>query len=159
MDSVDPDTWETYRNPDDPNTPSFRFSRYFNETCERVKPKLAGEWLKSLDTDTINDFIETFRDIDLMALDDSVGEADDVRKDMTDFLYLTILVWQWETGKKWDINLSDPDMHHLQVEYMFRFACLVQYEYLQRTGGKSREEQLERDNEKYQGRLSIFEEQ
>ena len=76
---------------------------------------------------------------------------------MVDLLYLTILLWQWETGKKWDINLSDSDKHHLQVEYMFRFATLVGYEYLQRHGGKSKDEQLERDNEHYHGKLSIFE--
>ena len=158
MDLIDPDTWETYSNPNDPDTPSFRFSRYFTETCDRVTTKTAGEWLKSLDRDTINDFVETFRDIDISGKDDKISFDDDTRKDMTDLLYLTLLIWQWETWKKWDVSLNDPDLHDLQVEYMFRFATLVQYEYLQRIGGKSKEELLERDHEQYQGKLSIFEE-
>ena len=157
MEFVDPETWESYTNPNDSNVPSFRFSRYFTETCDNVEPKLAGAWLRSLDLDTINDFCETFKDIDLQYKDDKIEEDHYTRKDMVDLLYLTILLWQWETGKKWDINLSDSDKHHLQVEYMFRFATLVGYEYLQRHGGKSKDEQLERDNEHYHGKLSIFE--
>ena len=154
MDMIDQNTWETYHDPDDINTPSFRFSSYFTETCNNITTKIAGEWLKSLDTDTINDFVETFRNIDTMSLNDGNHYT---RKDMTDILYLTVLIWQWETGKTWDINLVDSDRHHLQVEYCFRLATLIQYEYLQRHGGKSKDEMLERDHEQHHGKLSIFE--
>lgn len=157
-DLVDPGTWEDNQNLVDPNTPSFRFSRYFTETCDRATTKTAGEWLKVLDTDTINDFIQTFQALDAMGNDDNIDENHFTRKDMSDLLYLTLLIWNWETGKEWNVNLFDEEKHHLHVEYLWRFASLAHYEFLQRHGGKSKDERLERDQAQYQGRLAIFEE-
>ena len=107
-DMIDSNTWEEFKKPEDPNSPSFRFSRYFEETCDKVtEDKTAGAWLKSLDTDTINDFYETLNRLDEMSGADDIDENHDIRKDLTDLLYLTTLIWQWETGKTWDVNLSD----------------------------------------------------
>lgn len=155
---ITPDIWEEFQNPDDPNTPSFRFSCFFTETCDKViGDKTAGAWLKILDTDTINDFYETYKRLDDMSGADDIDENHDTRKDLTDLLYLTILLWQWETGKTWDINLSDDDKNHLHVEYQFRLASLVHYEFLQRHGGTSKDERLERDEAQHHGLLSIYE--
>lgn len=155
-DLVDPDTWEANRAPDDANTPSFRFSRYFTETSERVTPKVTGAWLKTLDLDTIKDFCETFRDIDAAGQDDKIDSDDETRKDMADLLYLVVLLWQWETGKAWDINLADSEAHHLQVEYLFRLARLVQFELLQKMKITSADDTLERDDAQHHGKLTIY---
>lgn len=70
-DLPDPNTWQSYQTPDDSDVPSFRFSQFFNETYQNVTPKLAGAWLKVLDTDTIKDFCETFLAIDKAGVNDN----------------------------------------------------------------------------------------
>ena len=83
--------------------------------------------------------------------------SSEIRKDMADLLYLTLLIWQWETGKKWKLDLNDENATHLNVEYMFRLAGLIHFEFLQRIGSKSKDNRLEDDNTQYGGKLTIFE--
>lgn len=158
-DLIDPDKWEEfqYLNDDGNVTPSFRFSRYFHDTCDNVTPKMVGIWLRYVDLDTIDFFMETLRRVDEKGRDDSVSENDETRQDMADLLYLTMLMWQWETGKKWKMDVNDVEAAHLNAEYMFRLAGLIQYEYLQRHGGKSKDNRLEDDEAQYHGKLTIFE--
>lgn len=156
-DLVDPDTFEENHAANDPDTPSFRFSQFFVETHTNVAPKLAGAWLKVLDKDTLLDFCETFMAIDKSGADDNIGPNDFTRKDLADLIYLTMLVWQWETGRTWNVSLTDEDVHHRHIEYLYRFAQLVQFEYMQRLGMKSPDEVLERDDAQHHGKLSIFE--
>jgi hypothetical protein len=136
--------------------PSFRFSRYFSETCEQVTPRLFGEWLKTVDADTINFMISTIKEIDESGMNDSEGSDSESRRDLADMLYLTLLVYQWEKGKPYQVDDSNLDRVHLNVEYMYRLCSLIQFEYIVRYCGESKDRVLERDNEKYKGQLTIF---
>ena len=159
-DYIDPETFAAYGNPDSPNSPSFRFSKYFTETSQIMPKKLAGEWLKTLDTDTINDFYFTLKKIDEKATSSSPDsqsiEDKELFRDMADLLYLTILIWQWETDQSWDSGMHDPIKDYKHVEYQYRLASLIQYEYLQRHSGKSPDERLENDQKRNKGRLAIL---
>lgn len=44
----------------------------------------------------------------------------------------------------------------LGAEYLFRLASLLQFEYNVRNGIESADKILEQDNEKYDGRMAIF---
>lgn len=154
---IDPATWEDNQDFSNPDTPSFRFSRYFAETCDRAVEKIAGEWLKILDYDTLKDFCETLLTIDNMANKNSLNEDNSTRKDLNDLLYLTLLIWQWEKGTKIDIETMIEDDYHLNVEYLFRLARLIQFEFFKRNGeGKEAFEILSQDDAQYHGKLSIF---
>jgi hypothetical protein len=150
----DPDAWQSLS--DSSDAPSFRFSQFFKETCDQVPSKIAGDWFATLDRDTVKDFCETFLAIDQAGQSDNVDSDHPTRKDLADLLYLTILIWQWETGKIWDIKNADLNMMHCHVEYLYRLARLAQFEYLKRVGEKSPDEILERDDAQHHGRLSIF---
>lgn len=101
----------------------------------------------------------------MITVNDNVSSNDFTRKDLADLLYLVMLIWQWETGKTWEISFTDTDIHHRHVEYLFRLARLVQFEYIQRLNVTSLEEVnvtspdevLERDDALHHGKLSIFE--
>ena len=41
-----------------------RFSTFFEETCHRSESNIAGDWIKNLSNDVLNDFISTLRKID-----------------------------------------------------------------------------------------------
>lgn len=156
-DLIDPETWQANSNPNDPDTPSFTFSVYFQETSNNVIPKIAGAWLRFIDRDTINMLFETLQYLDKTANIDEAGSSLQSRKDMADLLYLTQLIWQWETDKAWICDPSDVDKVHLHVEYFWRLASLIHYEYLQRNCSKSKDGMLEEDNAKHNGKLTILE--
>jgi len=154
--TIDLETFANYGDPDSPTSPSFRFSKYFNETTQNIPNKLCGEWLKKLDKDTINDFYSTLKKIDDKYSDGTIGEDKDLMRDLADILYLTLLIWQWETGEIWDVNIHEPIKDYKHVEYQYRLASLIQFEYLQRHGGKSPDERLEKDNVRNKGKLAIL---
>jgi hypothetical protein len=134
------------------NPENFRFSQYFLETKNNCSTKTTGAWLKSLDYDTICDFISVFKKID-----DQCNLIHQPKSEISisylDLLLLTLMLVEWECNKK--ITINDQDRTHKQTEYVFRLAFLIQIEDYRRK--KLKNETMEDDCNRYHGKLSIYE--
>ena len=132
----------------------FRFSTYFLETHNNAKAKTAGAWLKTLDSDTINDFIGVFKHLDEIP-DNIQNENSQEYKTYLDLIVLSLLITEWETGKRVQNCHDDAERSHKQTEYVFRLAFLVQIDYNRRH--KIENEMMQDDVKRYKGRLAIYE--
>jgi hypothetical protein len=134
---------------------SFRFCTYFNETKKRCKNRIAGEWIKKLDNDTLDDIISIAKKIDKNPL--LLGQDEELWKDFADLIKLGVLLVEWETGKNFyiDRERDEKEAVDLQTEYAFRLTSLIQHEYNRRN--KVKNLVLNRDHRKYKGKLSIYE--
>ena len=134
---------------------SYRFCTYFGETKSRCKNRIAGEWIKNLDNDTLDDIISIAKKIDKNPL--LLDQDEDLWKDFADLIKLGVLMVEWETGKNFDVERKrdEKEAVDLQTEYAFRLTSLIQYEYNRRN--KIKNLMLNRDHRKYKGRLSIYE--
>lgn len=141
----------------DPSVPNFRFCVYFNETKERCKNKIAGQWIKSLDNDTLNEIISIAKKIDANPL--LLDNDEEIWKDFVDLTKMAVLLVEWETNKPFivvdEFGKNDLDAVDKQTEYVFRLTALMQFEYNRRN--KIKNLVLSKDNRKYKGKLSIYE--
>jgi len=128
-----------------------RFSEYFEETSHRAETNVTGDWLKTFDYDTLIDFIQTLKKID--DTNGTLKENDELWLDYIDLMVLTQRLYSWERYK--DLEEIDPT-GNLVAEYYFRLANLIEFEYNQRNNIESPNRVLEKDNEKYIGRLAIY---